>query len=157
LAAPPIPNVPEEGKYMIDCAKVVTPNTVEIINVSGKNLYNNKKVKVFVVTVETLTGMSIQDYANELQKQWTRKDSTLKDSVVIVYAHKENVAYIVPGDGVSKLNARANYGQYRRYRHLWQFGKTSYAEAIVKDEMQPAFKAGDCDNGLGRGYSAVAT
>lgn len=136
-AQPQIPPAPTSSLYVQDYAGVVSGETKSRINTLGAQLAGRTKAQVVVVTVKSLQGAVIEDYALALLRQWGIGDKTLNNGVVILVAVGDRQSRIEVGYGLEGILPDAKTGR-------------------IQDEfMIPYFQNGDYDKGVLNGYLAV--
>ena len=82
FASIPIPNL-QSTVYVNDNANIIDPSIENQINVILTDLNNKTGAQVLVVTVPSLNGYSIEDYANELFNTIGIGDKERNDGVLI--------------------------------------------------------------------------
>ena len=90
LAAPQVPPKPQQFDYVYDFAGMLNQQDKDKISNLGRELDAKTKAQVVVVTVDTLGGAPIQDYANTLFRTWGLGDKE-KNSGVLILVNKESV------------------------------------------------------------------
>ena len=84
-----IPPQPKNANELVyDYAHVIDSANLAVINDSLKNLYIYNKTQVVVLTVESLDGMEIEDYCQEVFQKWGIGDKKLNNGVLIVVKPK---------------------------------------------------------------------
>ncbi|EAX46845.1 protein of unknown function DUF477 [Thermosinus carboxydivorans Nor1] len=136
-AQPQIPPAPTSSIYIQDYAGVVSAETKARINSLGSQLAAKTKAQVVVVTVKSLQGASIEDYALEILRRWGVGDKTLNNGVVVLVAIGDRQSRIEVGYGLEGALPDAKTGR-------------------IQDEyMIPYFQRGDYDKGILNGYLAL--
>ncbi len=137
LAAPSIPARPTANIYVQDYAKIITPETERQIQSIGKSLANKTKAQLVVVTVPSLEGAAIGDYALALFRSWGIGDKQKNNGVLLLVALKERKSRIEVGYGLEGALPDAKTGR-------------------IQDEyMIPYFKQGNYDKGILNAYSVL--
>jgi uncharacterized protein len=138
-AQPQIPPAPTSSIYVQDYAGVMTAETKARINNLGAQLAAQTKAQVVVVTVKTLQGAPIEDYALGILRQWGVGDKTLNNGVVFLVAVDDKQSRIEVGYGLEGALPDAKTGR------------------IQDDYMLPHFQAGEYDKGILNAYLATVT
>ena len=87
--------------YLNDFAKLLSRQTKEYIIQSG-NFFAEKIgcPQVMVLTVNSLEGKKIADYASQIGEEWSIGGPKMKRGILILLAEKENEIYVELGSGV---------------------------------------------------------
>lgn len=138
-AKPQIPPAPTSGSaYVQDYAGVISGDAEGRIHNLGAQLRAKTKAHVTVVTVKSLDGSPVEEYALTLLRQWGVGDKTLNNGVVILVAVADRQSRIEVGYGLEGAIPDAKAGR-------------------IQDEyMIPYFQKGDYEQGILSGYQAVA-
>ncbi|MDR3565385.1 MAG: TPM domain-containing protein [Negativicutes bacterium] len=139
-AEPQVPPAPTSGSVFVqDYAGVLSGDTKNRIDNLSSQLRAKTKAHVVVVTVKTLDGNPISDYALTILRQWGVGDKSLNNGVVMLIAVNDRQSRIEVGYGLEGRLPDAKTGR-------------------IQDEyMLPYFQQGDYDHGILNGYLAVAT
>ena len=121
---PPRPKNANELVY--DYAHVIDTATLAVINDSLNNLYSYNKTQVVVLTVESLSGMEIEDYCQQLFEDWGIGDKKLNNGVLIVVKPKTERSN-------GKVRIHTGYGAEGALPDL-------LCKKIQTDSMIPEFK-----------------
>lgn len=141
-AEPQIPPAPSTGSVFVqDYAGVLSGDTKSRIDNLGNQLQAKTKAHVTVVTVKTLNGNPISEYALAILRQWGVGDKALNNGVVIVVVAD-------PRQPSPRTRIEVGYG----LEGALPDAKTG---RILDDYMIPSFTQGDYDQGILRGYQAV--
>ena len=84
------PLKPNKDIYVIDNAGMVSQETKDKLLQYGKTLDDKYGAQVVVVTIPTLNGMNIDEYANNLFRTWGGVGSREKNNGVLVLISKED-------------------------------------------------------------------
>ena len=121
---PPQPKNANELVY--DYAHVIDSANLAVINDSLKSLYRYNKSQVVVLTVESLDGMDIADYCQEVFETWGIGDKETNNGVLIVVKPKTETSN-------GKVRIHTGYGAEGVLPDL-------LCKKIQTDSMIPAFK-----------------
>lgn len=122
-----IPPQPKNANELVyDYAHVIDSANLAVINDSLKNLYIYNKTQVVVLTVESLDGMEIEDYCQEVFQKWGIGDKKLNNGVLIVVKPKTETSG-------GKVRIHTGYGAEGALPDL-------LCKMIQTDSMIPAFK-----------------
>ena len=121
---PPQPKNANELVY--DYAHVIDSANLAVINDSLKSLYRYNKSQVVVLTVESLDGMDIADYCQEVFETWGIGDKETNNGVLIVVKPKTESSN-------GKVRIHTGYGAEGVLPDL-------LCKKIQTDSMIPAFK-----------------
>lgn len=137
-AQPQVPPAPTSGSLFVrDYAGVLSSDTQNRISLLGSQLKGKTKAHVVIVTVKSVDGNPIADYALAILRQWGVGDKTLNNGVVMLVAVDERRTRIEVGYGLEGALPDAKTGR-------------------IQDEyMSPYIQRGDFDKGVLNGYQAV--
>lgn len=138
FAEPNIPPKPTTNIYVQDYAGVLSAETESRIQSISSQLAQRTKAQVVVVTVKSLEGAALEDYALRLLRQWGIGDAQLNNGVLLL---------VSTGDRQSRVEV--GYGLEGRLPD----GKTG---RIQDEYMIPYFRSGDFNQGILNGYLALA-
>lgn len=138
FAEPNIPPKPTTNIYVQDYAGVLSADTQSRIQSLGSQLAQKTKAQVVVVTVKSLEGAALEDYALTILRQWGIGDAQLNNGVLLL---------VSTGDRQSRVEV--GYGLEGRLPD----GKTG---RIQDEYMIPYFQSGDYNQGILNGYLALA-
>ena len=137
LAEPKIPPPPTSSIYVQDYAGVLNSDTEASINSLGARLTAATKAQVVVVTVKSLEGENIEQYALALLRGWGIGDKQLNNGVLLLVAVNDRQSRIEVGYGLEGALPDAKTGR-------------------IQDEyMIPHFQKGDYSAGIWQGYRVL--
>lgn len=129
---------PTPYKYINDYVGVVEQEYVQKIVSVGKELEDKTTAQVTAVIVDSLQGMSIEEYAVELFRRWGIGQKGKDNGVLLLVAIKDREMRIEVGYGLEGAIPDGKAGRIRD-------------EYII-----PYFKEGDYSKGVYYGYLALA-
>lgn len=136
-AQPQIPPVPTSSFYVQDYAGVLSGDAKARINQLGAQVAAKSKAQVVVVTVKTLEGAPIDEYALGVLRKWGIGDKQLNNGVLMLIAVNDRKSRIEVGYGLEGALPDAKTGR-------------------IQDEyMIPYFQRGDYNAGIYNGYQAL--
>jgi uncharacterized protein len=130
-------DVPYLSGRVVDDAEILAPATREKLAATSKAHEAATTNQVVVLTVTTLGGESVEEYADRVFAAWTLGQKG-KDNGVLVL--------VVPND--RKMRIEVGYGLEGTLTDV-------AAARIIRDRMTPRFKAGDFDGGVTEGVDAI--
>ncbi|MBS0319843.1 MAG: TPM domain-containing protein [Proteobacteria bacterium] len=130
-------DVPYLTGRVVDDAEILKPATRDAIAATLKAHEDKTGDQVAVLTVRSLDGNSIEDYANTVFNAWKLGQKGKDNGVLVVVAPAEHRMRIEVGYGLEGTLPDA------------------IAARIIRDRMTPAFKANDFDRGIADGASAI--
>lgn len=137
LAEPKIPPAPTSSIYVQDYAGVLSGDTKATINALGAKLAGATKAQVTVVTVKSVEGANIEEYALAILRGWGIGDKTLNNGVLMLVAVNDRQSRIEVGYGLEGRLPDAKTGR-------------------IQDEyMIPYFQRGDYNTGILQGYKVL--
>jgi uncharacterized protein len=145
LSASTTPSRPAPAGYdfpaqigrVVDAANVLPTPVEGSISARLAALETQSRHQVVVVTVPTLGGREIDDYARKLGDYWGVGRAGVNDGIVLLVAPKEREVRIAIGDGLAPMISDEK------------------AKAIIERNMVPAFKRGDYPAGVTAGVEAI--
>ncbi|MDU4959302.1 MAG: TPM domain-containing protein [Sporomusaceae bacterium] len=138
FAAPNIPAKPAANIYVQDYAGVLSGATKSRIQSVGSALAERTKAQVVVVTVKSLEGAALEEYALALLRQWGIGDAQLNNGVLLLVSTGDRQSRVEVGYGLEGRLPDAKTGR-------------------IQDEyIIPYFRTGDYDKGILNGYLALA-
>jgi uncharacterized protein len=137
FAQPQIPPAPTHSIYVQDLAGILDSETKTKINSLGSKLAATTKAQVVVLTVKSIEGASLDEYALEVLRRWGIGDKQLNNGVLILVAVNDRQSRIEVGYGLEGPLNDAKTG------------------AIQDEYMIPYFAAGDYNKGIWNGYQAL--
>ena len=129
---------PAPQKYVADEAHVVSATATAAINASLRDLERDTTAEIAVVTVNSLDGLTVEDYANQLFKAWGIGKKGADNGVLVLVA---------PGE--HKMRIEVGYG-------LEPILPDGLAGEIIRQQFTPSFKSGDFSGGIQRGVDRLA-
>lgn len=140
FAAPSIPPRPTgSGIYVQDYAGIINAADKQQMLSTGRDLDNKTTAQLAVVTINSLEGQPIEDYALAVLREWGVGSKTKNNGVLIVVAIKDKVSRIEVGYGLEGVLPDGKTGR------------------IQDKYMLPYFKQGDYSKGITQGYLATAS
>ncbi len=91
---------PKEGAYAHDFADILNQSTIENIDKQGKALEDSTTAQVVVVTVESLDGQTVEEYALGLGREWGVGDEDKNNGIVILLSEEDREIRIEVGYGL---------------------------------------------------------
>lgn len=143
LAAPQVPPKPQRFDYVYDYANMLSQQDIATISSIGRELDEKTTAQVIVITVESLEGAQIDDYANALFRLWGPGDKQ-KNNGIVILVNQENVLSNTPG----KIRIEVGYG----LEGAIPDGK---AGRILDEYVLPRFSSQRYSEGILQGYLAV--
>jgi uncharacterized protein len=132
-------DVPFLTGRVVDNAEILKPDTRAKLAQDLKALEDSTTHQVAVLTVPTLGGESVEDFAVRAFQAWKLGQKGKDNGVLVV---------VVPQD--RRMRIEVGYG-------LEGTLTDAQAARIIRDRMTPAFKAGDYDRGVAEGVAAIVT
>jgi len=129
---------PKTQGYVSDFAGIIPSNAATLLTTLGQELKNKTGAELAIVTVNDLGDQSLETYAVDLFEQWGIGSKGKDNGILILVAKKERQIRIEVGYG---LEGSIPDGR---------------ATQIIREQIVPAFGAGDYGAGLWRGALAVS-
>ena len=138
FAEPNIPAKPATNIYVQDYAGVLSGETKSRIQSVSSALAQRTKAQIVVVTVKSLEGAVLEDYALTVLRRWGIGDAQLNNGVLLLVSTGDRQSRVEVGYGLEGRLPDAKTGR------------------IQDDYMIPYFRTGDYDKGIVNGYLALA-
>ncbi len=129
---------PKPQGYVSDTAHILPAGVAEGLETLGRELERKTGAELAIVTVPDLGGESLEPYAADLFQKWGIGKKGQDNGVLILVAITERQIRIEVGYGLEGLIPDGRAGQ------------------IIREQITPAFKAGDYGAGIWRGAATVA-
>jgi len=133
--APPEAPIELTGR-VVDNAEILDSATEQLLTQRLAALEARTSDQMVVVTVPTMAGRTIEDYARELANQWGIGQADLDNGVVLLVAPNERKVRIAVGFGLEGL-------------------LTDSQAARIVQLMLPSFREGKMQDGITAGVDAV--
>jgi uncharacterized protein len=101
-------------------------------------LERDTTAEVFVATVPSLEGMTVEEYANKLFAEWGIGQAADDNGVLLLVAPGERAVRIEVGYGLEPILPDGLAGE------------------IIRNEILPEFRAGNIPRGIGRGLNRIS-
>lgn len=133
-AEAPLPNL--SGR-VTDLARLLSPGAAQALE-SQLSEYERETGHQFAfVSIETLDGGAIEDFSIRLAEKWKLGDKKRDDGLLLLVAKTERKMRIEVGYGLEGAIPDALSAQ------------------IIRNELRPAFQAGDFDGGIARSFTLL--
>ncbi len=123
--------------YVNDFAGMLKPETKTTLEETLTNFTKETSSEISVVTVNNLDGDSIENYANELFREWGIGTKTNNNGVLLLISKDDR-----------KLRIEVGYGLEGALPDATAF-------SIITNDITPLFKAGDYDAGVTIGVEKI--
>lgn len=132
-AAPQIPPRPTAaaGIYVQDYAQVLSAEDKRRLLSIGQELDDKTTAQLAVVTVKTLDGQPIEDYALSILREWGIGNKEKNNGALIVVAVQDRRSRIEVGYGLEGLLTDGLTGRIQDQAMIPYFRKGNYAAGIV--------------------------
>ncbi len=134
-STPEPPPVPRD--YVVDLAGVMSPDVSSRLNALLQELEQKTTAQVLVLTVQSLDGQSIEEFAFNTKEQWKLGQKGKDNGVLIVVAVKDRKYRIEVGYGLESVLPDSLVG------------------SIGREDFVPYFRQGDYGTGIYTGTIAV--
>lgn len=131
---------PTSEFYVNDFAGILSNDTRQYIVTQSKRLEEQSKAQVVVVTVDGLSGKTIEDYATEMFRSYGIGDKTQNSGILILLALQEREIRIEVGYGLEGAINDAKAGRIIRNlatpllkENKWDAGVKTMYTAVLKE------------------------
>jgi len=124
---------PTSQFFVNDFADVITKaDEEEIFNIS-KNLYEKtgNSTQLVVVTIDSLNGYSIEEYANELFNKWGIGDKEKNDGVLILLSVGDRASRIEVGYGLEGILTDSKTGRIQDEYMIPYYKNNQFSKGLV--------------------------
>jgi uncharacterized protein len=129
--------VPAMSAPVIDQAKVLAPSTFAFLNERLVQIYTQSQIQLAVLTVESLNGLTIEQFAIEVASAWKLGREKTDKGLLLVIAPNER-----------RVRVEVGYGLEGQLTDL-------QSSRIINQVMIPHFKRADWDSGVVAGIGAL--
>lgn len=133
-----LPSKPNPPKLVNDFANILSADQQAQLEHKLVALDDSTTNQIAIVTIKTLDGYPIEDYANKLFRTWGIGDKKNNNGVLLLIAVEEHQVWIATGYGLEGAIPDIT------------------ASDIIARQITPNFKAGDYYAGLDKGTDALA-
>lgn len=137
LGAEPIKSLPAPVNYVSDNAGVLSPTVIDQINHLCSLVDHRANAQIAVVTIHSLDGMEVSDYANRLEEAWKVGPKGSNRGVLMLFAIRDRKRWIEVGYGLEGILPDGKVGE---------IGRT----------MVPSLRTGNYDGAVQLGVGQVA-
>lgn len=130
---------PQPVGYVNDFASLLTPETRTRLEENLAALEKNSGHEVSVVTIETLAGDTVENYAVELFEAWQIGKKGSDNGVLLLVAKEEREIRIEVGYGLEPVLTDGKAGD------------------IIRNVIVPRFRSDEYDQGIEEGTNALVT
>lgn len=127
---------PTERFYINDYANILSSDTENYIYQKSQALNNVDGTQIVVVTIPTLDGVSIEEYANELFNNWGIGDNNKNNGLLLLLSLEERMFRVEVGYGLEGILPDGKTGRFQ------------------DEYMIPYLKQNKLDEGIRNGYNA---
>lgn len=132
---PPAPNPP---RLVNDFAKILSADQQSQLENKLVALDDSTSNQIAIVTIKTLDGYPIEDYANKLFRSWGIGNKKTNNGVLVLVAYDDHKVWIATGYGLEGAIPDIT------------------ASDIIAKQITPYFKTGDYYAGLDKGTDALS-
>ncbi|MEZ5045473.1 MAG: TPM domain-containing protein [Chitinophagaceae bacterium] len=132
-----IPNVPNPPRLINDLANMLSDFEEESLEKKVLDFEKESSNEISVVTVDTLGGLEVSQFANELGRKWNIGKASKKNGVLLLISKKDRKINISPGYGLSGVLTDVICGR------------------IIRNHITPNFKQGNFYLGIDEAVDAL--
>ena len=137
VARPASADFPKPTGYVNDFAQVLADDQKAYLENYLRLLEHDTSAEVVVATVDSLAGMSIEEYANRLFAEWGIGKKREDNGVLLLVAPRDRKVRIEVGYGLEPILPDGLAGE------------------IIRTEILPEFRADNLPRGIGRGLNRI--
>lgn len=128
---------PKPSGYVNDFANILSSETKKGLEDKLVNLEKESSIEIAVVTVSSLEGTTVEDYAVRLFEEWKIGKKGKDNGVLILVAPNEREIRIEVGYGLESILTDSRAGR------------------IIRNIITPEFKKNNYDTGITKGVEAI--
>jgi uncharacterized protein len=128
---------PSPVGFVNDNAYLLSEETIDAVEAHLVNLEKETTAEVVVVTVDSLEGYTIEDYAAGLFEEWAIGKKDKDNGALFIVAYEESMVRIEVGYGLEDILTDGRVGR------------------ILDDEVVPYFREYDYEAGISAGTNAI--
>ncbi|GFP78492.1 TPM domain-containing protein [Clostridium fungisolvens] len=125
-----LPNKPTSDIFFQDYAKMFSNDTKNYVLSTSNDIRNKTTAEVAVVTIDSLNGSSIEDYANNLFRKWGIGNKEKNNGVLILISKNDRKFRIEVGYGLEGILPDGKVGSYLREMSGY-FKENQYDKGII--------------------------
>ncbi len=125
-------DIPKAANYANDFADVLTVETEEYINSTGKAYQKTNGTQIVAVTIDSLEGSSIEDYAYDLFNEWGIGSETTDNGILILLSVGDREIRVEVGEGMEGIFNDAKVGRMLDSLALPYFAENDFDTGIRK-------------------------
>ena len=129
---------PTTKGYVSDYVGIIRPQYTTYLSNISRRIDAASKTQIMTVVIESLDGITIEEYANRLYEEWGVGDKDTHQGALLLLAMKEKKVRIEVGYGLEAILPD---------------GKSGY---ILDQYIVPHFKNGNYEKGIASGHLAIA-
>lgn len=129
---------------VVDQANLLDPAQEAALTAKLEGLETRTKRQLVVATLNSLEGYEISDYGYRLGRQWALGQDGKGES------EKDNGAILIVAPNERKMRIEVGYG-------LEPVLTDGLSSSIIRNDITPAFKAGDFPSGINAGVDRIVT
>ena len=122
---------------VVDNAKLLTKEAAQNLTRLSEAYEKKTSAQLYIVTVTSLQGMSIEQFGKGLGNTWHIGQKDKKNGIMLIVAPHEHMVRIEVGIGLETTLSN------------------STCQAIIDNEIIPAFKSGNLELGITNGAIAI--
>ena len=131
-----IPEKPDE--YVVDLAGIVDSYKESRLNAYLKELEQKTSAQFVVLTIETLDGIPIEEFALQVAEKWQLGQKDKDNGILLVIAMKERKYRFEVGYGLEGILPDAKVGSIGREHIIPHFKENRYSEGISSATLETA-------------------
>ena len=131
--------------YLVDDAGMVTDEDKKTLLTAGRELDEKTGAQIIVVTMNTLGGENLEDYANHLFRAWGIGDKQKNNGVLLLIVKEDRKFRIEVGYGLESTITDGFVGEILDSMKIY-FRDEDYSPAILKAYGKLARKAYEAEN-----------
>lgn len=122
---------PTSNKYVNDYVNILPANVSDELISIGNELYQKTGAEAAVVVIDTTGDLSIEEYANELFREWGIGNKEKNNGVLLLVAVNDRKMRIEVGYGLEGILPDGKTGRIRDEYILPYFKEENYTEGIL--------------------------
>ena len=122
---------PTDDFYVNDYADVLSDSVKKEISSTNETLYQTTGAQIVVVTVQSLGGENLEDYAYALFNSWGIGSKEKNNGLLLVLAIQEEDYWLMPGKGLENSLSAGQLADYLDKYLEPDFAKQDYSAGVI--------------------------
>jgi uncharacterized protein len=137
VRAESVSQLPMPTSYVQDFAGVIDAGSKQQMEQLGSEVWQQARAKIIVVTVHSLDGVSIEEFATDLEDKWKVGAKDMDRGVLVILAINDRKRRVEVGYGLEGVLNDAKVGDIGRTMVPW-LQRGEYGQGLLEGQQQIA-------------------